>query len=157
MGLLKLAGLAYNPRPTPESWLRRAFLGLTAVVFGVTMALGILEIWIRHLGTAEFFATAKKRQSYAAETKGLPVLTSVFELASPNMRGLFHGVVYTSNSAGFRSNRNYSSEPPPGVLRIAIVGDSFVMARRRGCVLPPAARRARSSGCRRASTDTPHS
>jgi hypothetical protein len=35
------------------------------------------------------------------------------------------GIVYQSNSAGFRAEREYSLEPPPGVRRVAAFGDSF--------------------------------
>jgi hypothetical protein len=34
--------------------------------------------------------------------------------------------LYRTNSAGLRANRDFAPEAPPGVLRIAIFGDSFV-------------------------------
>jgi hypothetical protein len=35
------------------------------------------------------------------------------------------GIVFQANEAGFRAEREYSLEPPPGVRRIAAFGDSF--------------------------------
>lgn len=34
--------------------------------------------------------------------------------------------LYRANSAGLRSDREYSKETPPGVLRVALFGDSFI-------------------------------
>jgi hypothetical protein len=39
--------------------------------------------------------------------------------------GLGGKVRWTTNAQGFRSDREYSQEPPPGVLRILSLGDSF--------------------------------
>lgn len=43
----------------------------------------------------------------------------------PGARAVDDGIVYQANAAGFRSEREYSLEPPPGVKRIAAFGDSF--------------------------------
>ncbi|HEX9944241.1 MAG TPA: hypothetical protein VGG03_19695, partial [Thermoanaerobaculia bacterium] len=41
-------------------------------------------------------------------------------------------VEWIHNSAGFRSRREFAREPPPGTLRILILGDSFVAGYRMG-------------------------
>ena len=43
----------------------------------------------------------------------------------PGARVVDDGIVYQANGAGFRSEREYSLEPPPGVRRLAAFGDSF--------------------------------
>ncbi len=40
----------------------------------------------------------------------------------------YRGKLYSSNSRGLRGKREYSTSPPPGVLRVAAFGDSFVHA-----------------------------
>src|SRR6266496_3740425 len=44
----------------------------------------------------------------------------------PGARTVDDGIVFESNAAGFRAEREYSPEPPPGVTRIAAFGDSFI-------------------------------
>ena len=58
------------------------------------------------------------------ELAGLPRLESVFELAKPNVRGVHSGVLWRTNSGGFRGPEA-TTQPAPGVFRIAVVGDSF--------------------------------
>lgn len=60
------------------------------------------------------------------EWRGLPTLQSIFELGKPNQYGIWAGVLHRTNSAGFRGPE-LPREKPPGVLRIAVVGDSFPM------------------------------
>ena len=43
----------------------------------------------------------------------------------PGARGVDDGVVFQANEAGFRADREYTLEPPPGVRRVAAFGDSF--------------------------------
>jgi len=43
----------------------------------------------------------------------------------PGARAVDDGIVYQANGGGFRSDREYSPEPPPGVRRLAAFGDSF--------------------------------
>jgi lysophospholipase L1-like esterase len=58
--------------------------------------------------------------------QGLREISGVFELAAPGVEGIHQGVYFRTNSAGFRGPE-YARQPRPGVLRIAAVGDSFVM------------------------------
>ncbi len=91
------------------------------VVFGIGLALGIGEVASR-LSWREAIP-----QPYLAPDSTLPAIEkSVFGLARPNARGVYRGVYYRSNSAGFRGPE-YTPNPVPGVFRIAIVGDSFTM------------------------------
>ncbi len=43
----------------------------------------------------------------------------------PGARGVDDGIVFQANEAGFRADREYPFEPPPGVRRLAAFGDSF--------------------------------
>jgi hypothetical protein len=58
------------------------------------------------------------------ELAALPELTSVFQLAKPNVRGRSAGVLWRTNSGGFRG-AEVSPQRPPGTFRIAVVGDSW--------------------------------
>jgi lysophospholipase L1-like esterase len=101
--------------------LRRALancaLALAATGFSLLTAEGALRLqawW--------------KREPVAPEADpelaGLPRLENVFELAEPNARGIHRGVLWRTNSAGFRGPEA-TPQPAPGVFRIAVVGDSF--------------------------------
>jgi lysophospholipase L1-like esterase len=58
--------------------------------------------------------------------EGLPELGSVYDLARPNQRGVFKGVLHRTNSAGMRGPE-VSPTPPDGTFRIAVIGDSVTM------------------------------
>jgi len=45
---------------------------------------------------------------------------------APSARSVDDGVVYASGAGGFRADREYASETPGGVARVAAFGDSFV-------------------------------
>ena len=53
----------------------------------------------------------------------LPVIRGIFEIGRPNVRGIFHGAYFRTNSAGFRSPE-IPTEAPDDVFRIVITGDS---------------------------------
>ena len=44
---------------------------------------------------------------------------------TPGARAVDDGIVFQANEAGFRAEREYPREPPPGVRRLAAFGDSF--------------------------------
>ena len=44
----------------------------------------------------------------------------------PGARAVDDGIVYQANEAGFRADREYTRELPPGTRRVAAFGDSFV-------------------------------
>jgi lysophospholipase L1-like esterase len=58
--------------------------------------------------------------------KDLPKIEGLFELAKPNLRGLTAGVLFETNSWGFRGPER-SRDKPPGVFRIVVIGDSVTM------------------------------
>jgi lysophospholipase L1-like esterase len=60
------------------------------------------------------------------EWQGLPNVSGLWALAKPNVRGLASGALFETNSAGFRGGERTLAKPP-GVFRIAIVGDSIAM------------------------------
>ncbi|HXK22106.1 MAG TPA: GDSL-type esterase/lipase family protein [Myxococcota bacterium] len=70
------------------------------------------------------FEPAPEASAEDPELAGLPRLENVFELARPNARGVHRGVLWRTNSAGFRGPEA-TPRPAPGVFRIAVVGDSF--------------------------------
>jgi hypothetical protein len=44
----------------------------------------------------------------------------------PGARAIDDGIVFQANESGFRADREYVLEPPPGVRRVAAFGDSFI-------------------------------
>ena len=60
------------------------------------------------------------------EWRDLPSLRSVYAFDQPGVRGVNAGALFETNSAGFRGPER-SLEKPPGVFRIAVIGDSFAM------------------------------
>lgn len=63
----------------------------------------------------------------ATELRKLPQIESwKLAAATPNLRGLHAGVLFETNSAGFRGPER-SPEKPPGVFRIVVIGDSVAM------------------------------
>jgi lysophospholipase L1-like esterase len=60
------------------------------------------------------------------EWRSLPELRTMFELMKPSVRGIFSGVLYENNSAGFRGPER-SLNKLPGVFRIVAAGDSVTM------------------------------
>jgi lysophospholipase L1-like esterase len=60
------------------------------------------------------------------EWRGLPEIRGLFELGRPNVRGIAGGVLFETNSAGFRGPER-SLEKPDGVFRIVVIGDSVTM------------------------------
>jgi len=109
--------------------LRRA-LGLLALVLGsVTVSVLAMEVLVRTLGrpsAAESGPAAARRAPRDPALAGLPVISGVNELRHPNMRAVNAGVLYRSNSLGIRGP-DYPREPPPGVFRITVSGDSVTM------------------------------
>lgn len=91
------------------------------ILFGVTLALLVGEAAARLTWTTTVDAPYTPPDPY------LPAITNgALGLARPNVEGIYRNVYYRSNSFGFRG-REYSREPPAGVFRIAIGGDSFTM------------------------------
>jgi lysophospholipase L1-like esterase len=62
----------------------------------------------------------------APEHAGLEELRSVYALSQPNLRALNGGVLFETNSDGFRGPETPKTKPD-GVYRIAVIGDSFTM------------------------------
>ena len=105
-----------------EGIWRRILVPIALMAGGIAVALVIGE------GVARVaWLGAKPPPTWTPDASGdLRELTTIFELAAPNARGIFRGRPYRSNSAGFRGPE-YAATPPPGTFRIAIAGDSFTM------------------------------
>ena len=109
--------------------LRRALGLLALVVASAAVSLLAVEALVRILGQEAAQPTGLKLTIPAPpdpELLGLPVITQVRELRQPNARGVNAGVLYRSNSLGIRGP-DYSRQPPPGVFRITVSGDSVTM------------------------------
>lgn len=101
---------------------RRAALA----TLGLALAATALTLLVAELA-ARLLAAAPARpapRTVDPEIAKLPVLSGVFELALPNVRGRQGDVLWRTNSAGFRGPE-VSPWPAAGVFRIAVAGDSF--------------------------------
>lgn len=88
-------------------------LGLPAAVVATIVALIAVEIWVRvqwdeRKGTPGFYVSD-------------PV---VGQRLSAGYNGWFAGVPVRINSLGFRDDRDYAIDKPPGTFRILVLGDS---------------------------------
>jgi lysophospholipase L1-like esterase len=108
---------------------RRALGLLALVVASAAVSLLAMELVVRILGGPSAPmprpATARPAPRDPA-LAGLPVITGVNELRRPNVRAVNAGVLYRSNSLGIRGP-DYARQPPPGVFRITVSGDSMTM------------------------------
>jgi lysophospholipase L1-like esterase len=110
--------------------MMRGALGLAALVLaGAVMSLLAMEVLVRVVGSAAAPTSGPKTVHPAPRDPalaGLPVITGVGELRQPNVRAVNAGVLYRSNSLGIRGP-DYPRQPPPGVFRITVSGDSVTM------------------------------
>jgi lysophospholipase L1-like esterase len=104
----------------PGRRARQAFGTLALVVGGTATGLGLAEVIVR-LSVHAAPPPAKR-----GIPPGLPELRSAEELVRPGVRGVYNGAPYRTNGAGFRGP-DYAVPKPPGVVRIAIGGDSVTM------------------------------
>jgi lysophospholipase L1-like esterase len=78
-------------------------------------------------GVARLMATRKAGSAASAQARpDLPVLKDVLDIAKPNVRGLYQGVLHRTNSQGVRGPE-YSEWPAAGSFRILLAGDSVTM------------------------------
>lgn len=106
---------------------------LLLVILSLILSLVIAEVTLRFVGVDRGKFQQKPRLSWANVPESVwvehhPVLgwysqknkTAVLESAN------FSRVDVHTNSAGFRGKRDYSQEKSSGVIRVAVLGDSFV-------------------------------
>ena len=92
-------------------------------IFGTGVGLAAAEILARATWRAEI-APARRKPPPADHLETLE--ESVWVLAAPGVEGIYRGGYFHNNSAGFRGPE-YAKTAAPGVLRIAVVGDSVTM------------------------------
>ena len=100
--------------------MKTLILNLALIGLGVVFALGLGEVTARTLWQAPPPPPARPQEPKLPEIRGS------LALMKRNVRAVHKGVLYRTNSAGFRG-REYSRTPPEGVFRIVAVGDSFTM------------------------------
>jgi hypothetical protein len=106
---------------------------LLLVIFSLALALALGEFVLRVVGMDQVKFREKPRTGWVDVPENVwvehhPVLgwysqkNKSANLTSAN----FSPVEVHTNSAGFRGNREYFPEKPKGIIRIAVLGDSFV-------------------------------
>ena len=122
--------------PGKGRWLLKSLLVLGSTLLALLLAEGLLRVyfWTQGVGRQDAQELLRLSQSAPAEvvdTRGVfgivqPSLFPdvVYELR-PNLRGKFRGKAFTTNSFGLRSPE-VSREKPPGIFRIAGLGDSHM-------------------------------
>lgn len=108
-------------RPTRQP--TGAVTAAALVAAGIAAACAIGEVGTRLLWRPPS-ERAPQRQPPPPELS--PITGGILGLAAANAEGLYRGVPFRNNSAGFRG-REFSPQPPAATLRIAIAGDSFTM------------------------------
>ncbi len=97
-----------------------ARLGL--LLLGLVLAAAVSEAVLRTFR----YSGSRRVGEVDPEARDLPEIQGMAGLLEPNARGRDQGVLYTTNSAGFRGPE-IAVAKPPGTFRIVIVGDSFTM------------------------------
>jgi hypothetical protein len=119
---------AFKPPSIPIGHRVRVWLARTAlVIVSLSVVFGIGELYARRL-VADAFREAFAAREAARDSRlaGLPVLRTTREIAKPNTRGVYQGVLYRTNEQGFRGPAR-SPEAADGVTRILVTGDSVTM------------------------------
>ncbi len=101
-----------------RTWLQNLALGALGVGLAVVLAEGLARV----VWSEPPVATAP-----AELPAGLEEIRGMRAVLRPNVRAIHKGVLFETNSAGFR-DREYPKQKPPGTTRIVLVGDSFTMA-----------------------------
>ena len=95
---------------------KRAVARVALAAFSVALVLGVGEIIAR--------ATRDPLPRFPPlHDPDLPVIKGILEIAKPNVRGIFKGAYFRTNSAGLRSPE-IPTAAPEDVFRIVITGDS---------------------------------
>jgi lysophospholipase L1-like esterase len=84
------------------------------------------EIWARVAFRRSDEPAVQARRERPQHDPSLPVLKGVYSLARKNVRGIHKNVYFRTNEHRFRGP-DYSPHPEPGVLRVAVTGDSVTM------------------------------
>ncbi|HEX5068281.1 MAG TPA: SGNH/GDSL hydrolase family protein [Myxococcota bacterium] len=101
---------------------RRIAGSLALAVAATALALGAAEMALR-IAPPD---TPELPPRHAPLPPGLPQLTTVFEIASPDVVGVYKGVLHRTNHLGVRGPE-LPLVPRPGTFRIALIGDSIAM------------------------------
>lgn len=100
-------------------------LGIVAggLFLSIVILFALGEVAVRLFPQAENVAVHKE---LPAEWEDLPRLKDIADLAARNTRGIFAGNLFETNRNGLRGPWR-SLQKPPGVVRVALLGDSFTM------------------------------
>lgn len=101
----------------------RLIRGISLAAFTTLLLLGSIEIAARALHRS---VRAVPKSALPPLLTGLPELTTLAQLRTPNQRGAYLGQLYETNSRGLRS-AEIPLRKPAGVSRIALIGDSVAM------------------------------
>ncbi len=109
-----------------RAWLVRIALAMASVLFALLGAEGVARLLWQPPEPAAPVAQPAAAPPQQAVDPELPVLHGLLDLARMDVEGIHKGVYFRSNSRRLRGPE-YAREAAPGVLRIAITGDSVTM------------------------------
>lgn len=97
----------------PATARKLLFIALPALLLAALVSAALVEAWVRiswddKRGTPGFYLSDPVRGQRLA----------------PGYQGWFAGVPVRTNALGFRDDREYSLDKPPGTFRILVLGDS---------------------------------
>lgn len=117
-------------RAAPRWRLAAAALGLVLGSLAASLLLGEVLVrltWRYSMPATERPPAVRPRDRAAVEVPAdLPVYRGLWDLSQKNARGVFKGLPFRTNSAGFRGPET-SAQPAPGTFRIVVGGDSVTM------------------------------
>jgi hypothetical protein len=96
---------------------------LATAVIATVLLLAVREVAARIAYTP---AKPRKGVTYISTDSTLPFLTTFEEIGQHDQRGIYKGVLYETNHLGLRSPER-PAQKPEGTIRIALLGDSYVM------------------------------
>jgi lysophospholipase L1-like esterase len=104
--------------------MKRLLFPLLTVAFCVVVIFGCMEVYVR-VFVDDGMQYDLEMWKYAKEIKEVDPDPLIGHRHGANRSALLMGVTVTTNSQGLRDDREYAVDKPPGVLRIAMLGDSF--------------------------------
>jgi hypothetical protein len=110
---------------------RKALGKLALVLFGIGLATLLIDVGARLLWPERYhrlLPLTYRQADLGRIVEGDAYLAFDQELGwtiAPGVERSFGQVVYRSNNAGLRADREYDRQPPPNVQRVAAFGDSF--------------------------------
>jgi hypothetical protein len=102
---------------------RVVLLRIVLLIASLLLVLAVGEVYARLFWVGPEHRPPRARHEVEP---GMVELDSLFDLAQPNVRGIYKGALHETNDMGIRGPQR-TRTPAPGHVRIGVGGDSFTM------------------------------